>query len=452
MNKNKIIFWVLWAIIIGLILWGVSILNKQTNTRPTNTQAITSDFSIWIVGDNKTKFEAVVNDFKEKNPTYKNAQIKVESFPSYEEYYTTLQAAFVAGKYPDVFVLNNNEEPIFLEQVEWVNPADFDPNNFRKGFAQFFGDDLIKSTPVDTADGQKNVEFLIGVPVGYETLWVFYNRKFAQAKDVANWAAINSVMTSIKEDNPDVVPVWLGNGLTVPYAADILTQFFMLDGLTNLKDTTGNKMKQGLDSYAILWDSSGDNGYNTLFDEMKEDNKTSLDAFSKEEVAMVFGYPRMIEEINKRGIKKGFLGASPFPNYYNASGRILVNYNYFVINRNSRSIALARAFVLYLWSEAGEKAFLKQFPYYLPAHIALETDFLWEKIHTEYNITLKDFLRSDSVRTSYNKGNKVMYDALISEVLDDEKEYQRRFERAKNYILCQTNKITKLENLSTSCQ
>lgn len=244
MNKNKIIFGVIGGVIILMIIWGVTILNKQTSTPPSTTQRITGDFSIWIVGDNKTKFEQVVNDFKSRNGEFSNAQIKVESFSDWNDYYNTLQAAFIAGQYPDVFVLNSTEKPVFLEQVEGINPSELDPNDFRKQFQTFFGDDLIEATDVDTADGPKKTEFVIGAPVGYETLGLFYNRKFVQAKDVANWAAVNNVVADIREKHEEVTPIGMGNGSVVPYAADIIVQFFMLDSLTSLPETTGNKMKQ----------------------------------------------------------------------------------------------------------------------------------------------------------------------------------------------------------------
>jgi len=42
----------------------------------------------------------------------------------------------------------------------------------------------------------------------------------------------------------DIIPIALGNGSTVPYSYDILTQFFMLDGINTLNKADGNKMKQ----------------------------------------------------------------------------------------------------------------------------------------------------------------------------------------------------------------
>jgi ABC-type glycerol-3-phosphate transport system substrate-binding protein len=76
-----------------------------------------SNFSIWIVEDEKEKFIEILKKFKEKNKAYTNINFVVENFSDYEEYFYTLQSAIVAGKEPDVFILNNNEKSGLEEQV-----------------------------------------------------------------------------------------------------------------------------------------------------------------------------------------------------------------------------------------------------------------------------------------------------------------------------------------------
>ena len=451
MNKNKIIFWTIWVLLLALILWGVSLLNKSTDQikNPKNTAVWA--VNIWILDDNKTKFNDIINDFKAKNKSFATTTINIESFSNYADYYNTLSTSFIVGKSPDVFVLNNNEEPIFLEQVDAISPTEIDPNNFRKWFLQFFWDDLIQSAPITTEQGEKKVEFLVWIPAGYETLWLFYNRRYVQAKDVTSWAAINSVIKTIKEKNSDVTPIALWNGSTVPYAADIITQFFLLDGLTGLDKTEGNKMKQGLSSFMVFWDEAGDNAYNKKIPELREKWKNALDLFATDEVSMVAGYPRMLQEVAKRWFKKSFLSVAPFPNYFLSDGKTLVNYNYFVVNKNSRAIKVGQAFIKYLASEAGQKKYLETFPYYLPAQIALESERLWEKVDPNYSVVLKDFVRDDTVKSSYNKWLKALYDEEITRVLDDSENYIAWFEKMKKTLVCKILKITKFQNLSSDC-
>jgi len=59
----------------------------------------------------------------------------------------------------------------------------------------------------------------------------------------------------------------------------------------------------------------------------------------------------MIKDIDERGFKKTFLLASPFPHYFTSDGKSLVNYNYFVVNKNTKNYALATTFLSYLASE-----------------------------------------------------------------------------------------------------
>lgn len=453
MNKAKIIFAIIWVFLLGLIIWWVSILNQQTEKTNTPKTSTTGDFSIWIVGDKKEKFTEIINDFKATNKQYGSAQIWVESFDSYADYYTTLMASFIAGKSPDVFVINSNEESPFLEQIEWIDPEVINPSDFRKKYVPFMGDDLIKTIDIETTEGKKPVEFLVGVPLGYETLWVFYNRrKWFQAKDVESWAAINSASAEAKKNDEDFIPVWLGHGSTVPYAADIFSQFLMLDDINSLQKAEGSKLNQALASYMILGDEEGDNGYNKKVPQLNLEWKNVLDLFSREEVGMVFGYPRMIEQINTKGFKKTFLWVWPFPNYFLSSGKTLVNYNYFVVNRNSRNITLAKAFVGYLASENAQKKYLKAYPYYLPSLISLETDILPEKIHPDYNVILKDFVRSDNIKSSFNKWVAWVYDAQVTSVLDDSENYNKLFLKVQKKILCITMKTVRLQSLSQSCE
>jgi len=89
------------------------------------------------------------------------------------------------------------------------------------------------------------VEFLKGFPVGYETLGIFYNRRFRfKISDFNSIASLNSAITRIKKLN--VIPLGMGNGSTVAYSQDILAQFFLLHKVNNLKDADATKIKQAL--------------------------------------------------------------------------------------------------------------------------------------------------------------------------------------------------------------
>lgn len=454
MNRNKIIFAVIWVFILIAIVYMVILINGSTKNLKNPNKPTTGAFSIWIVEDEKEKFSEIIKNFKEKNKAYTSTNLVVESFPSYEEYFYTLQSAIVAGKAPDIFVLNNNEKSIFEEQISGLDPTLINAQDFRKNFKQFFWDDLIRTTKIQNSQDKKEqvLEFLAWVPVGYETLWIFYNRRYIESKDVASWASVSSAAKTLKERNLDIIPIALGNGSTVPYSYDILTQFFMLDGINTLNKADGNKMKQWLSTYLSYGDIEGDNAYNSRLMELVNSWKNGLDLFSKDEVAMLIWYPRMIKDIDERGFKKTFLLASPFPHYFTSDGKSLVNYNYFVVNKNTKNYALATTFLSYLASEEWQNTYLNAYPYYFPALVKLEEKKLDEKINPNFNIVWRDFYNPDFIFSSFDKWLKVLYDKEVSNILDDTSNAINSFDNFKNVLLCKYNKIVKFEKLSSVCK
>ncbi|HMS91794.1 MAG TPA: hypothetical protein PKC87_06220, partial [Candidatus Absconditabacterales bacterium] len=107
MNKNKIIFGILGAIIVFLVLLGVYYINQSTsNAKKTGVKG---SLNIWILRDEGEKFGQIISDFKSKNPTYTNTSISVETFSNEKEYFLALASAFINGKAPDVFVMQSDE-------------------------------------------------------------------------------------------------------------------------------------------------------------------------------------------------------------------------------------------------------------------------------------------------------------------------------------------------------
>ena len=448
MNKNKLIFAIIGWIILVFILFVVSWLNKGTEKK--NTNKWQWDFSIWMIWKNKDWLTSVVDDFKKINKKYSNTNIKVETFSSYSDYQLALTAWIIDNKAPDIFVLNNNEKhSIFENQAYWINPKVINPNDFRKKFKWVFADDLI----LTDWEWEKKVEYLKWIPVWYETLWVFYNRRYVKAADLWSLSSLNNVVADLKEKKPNLIPIWIWNWSTVLWSEDIITQFFMFeDGVSSLSDVTSTKMKQWLASYLQYWNINWDNGYNSRFAELSKFWQTSLDLFSKWETFMVVGYPSLIDEIYKKWFSKNFLEAAPFPHYFSWNWKTLVNYDYFVINKDTKNLDLSNAFMLYLSSDNWAENFLKWFKYYLPALLSLESDKLDEKISDNFNIVLKDFYNNDYELSSFDKWIKSTYDKEIISILDNASNYENEFLGFQKKILCNATKISSFENLSKSCE
>jgi len=447
MNKNKIIFAIIWVILIILILLVIMKLRDSWNNTKNKSAGV---FKIWIVWDDVESAKKIVDKFKKVNPEYSSQDIKIESFLSYNDYYYALNSAIIQWKAPDIFVLNNNEKnSMFSNQVIWISQSVINPNDFRKKYKWFFADDLI----VSSWEWEKKQEYLTWIPVWYETLWIFYNRRYIKEEDLSSLSWLNNVVANLKEKKPSLIPIWIWNGSTVAWASDIITQFFMLENwVSSLDDVTWTKMKQWLSSYLLYWDVDWYNGYNSRFLELTNAWKNNIDLFSKWETFMVVGYPRLIKEIADKWFSKNFLLATKFPHYYSGDWKTLVNYNYFVINKDSDKQELANAFLWYLSSDIWAEDFLGLFKYYLPALLSLESNKLDEKIDDNYNIVLNDFYSNDHELSSFDKWVKNLYDKNIISILDNSSNYEKSFEKFRKSILCKAKKIATLEWLSNSCE
>lgn len=446
MNKNKLIFLVIWAVLLIIILFIVFNIKGSS----TDWKKVSWNFNIWILWDDINKARLVVEKFKSINPKYSNKIINIESFSSYDEYSYALTAAITADKAPDIFVLNNNEKnSVFSNQVIWIDPLLINPNDFRKRFKGVFADDLI----VSVWEGDQKQEFLAWIPVWYESLWIFYNRRYIKASELSSLSWLNNVITELKDKYKNLIPIWIWNGSTVLYASDIVTQFFMLEnGVTWLTDVVWTKLKQWLASYLLYWDTSWYNAFDSRFMELSNLWQNSIDLFSKWETFMVVGYPRLINEIAKKGFSKTFLLASAFPHYYSWDWKTLVNYNYFVINKDTSEYVLANDFLWYLSTDIWANDYLNNFSYYLPALLSLESEKLDKKINEEYNVVLNDFFNSNYELSSFDKWIKSLYDKDIISILDNASNYEVSFNKFRTTILCKATKIATLENLSSNCE
>ena len=450
MSKNKIILSIIWGILWIIVLFLVFSLPNSNNNKTVNRTAIWP-FNIWIVWDSKTKFQTVIEDFKIKYPQYTNNEIIIESFDSYKDYYYSLLSAIVKWQAPDLFILNSSEKaPIFSDQVAWISPDLINPIDFRKKYKPFFEDDLIMASPNEDWTVS---EFLLWLPVWYETLWIFYNKRYVKASDIKTLSGLNNIIPTLKKKRPDLIPIWIWNWSTVYWSSDIITQFFMLwKWINSIENLDSSSIKEPLVSYLRYWDKNWENGYNSKFIDLSTSWENNLSLFSKWETYMVIWFPRMIDEINKKWFSKNFLLASPFPHYFTWDGKTYANYNYFVINKDTKASKLAGNILKYLSSDVWAEKYLSEYPYYLPALLSLESDKLEEKINSSYNIVLWDFYDSDYLLWSFDKWVKNIYDTEITSILDGTSNYLTDFDTLKNKLICKTKKFNTLMNLSRSCE
>ena len=454
MNKNKLILAIVAGLFAVFIIWIVINLNAWKWDQGNNSQTV-ADFTIWLYNDESEWMDETLIEFKQKYPAYQNTTFNVESFTNYEDYTYALISAFAQGKWPDIYEINNSEKNSILYQFsEWINPAVINPNDFRKKFQSVFADDLIEVQEIENEGEVEKVEYLRGLPIGFETLGIFYNKaKRIIASDFESMWSLNATISELKDTFSNGVPLALWNGTTVQNVSDIIIQFFLLENdIKTLEDLTWWKMKSALTSYMLYGDVNEENAYNIRFSDMTSLDTSGLDLFVRSEVFMIMGYPRMLQQIEDKWFNKGLLAAESFPFHNLAGGKTSVNYDYLVKNKDSGKKELSDELFQYLSSDSWADEYLDNYNYYLPALLSLESDKLEDKILDDYSLVLWDFYNPDHLLQTFDIWVKNIFDREIINILDSQSNYLDTFAEMQTSIVCKANKYSLLQNLSNSCK
>lgn len=437
LNRNKLIFWIIWVIVLILFIFVLFSLNSESKRKTTSTWK--KDFNIWIVWDDSSKFKTITDAFKKANPKYKDYNIKVSNFWSYDDYTYVLTSAIISNKAPDIFVLNNNEKnSIFSNQVLAIDPKTIDIWDFRKKYKNVFKELIFSGWGKD---------YLAWLPVWYENLWIFYNSKYVNVDDLTTMSGLNFKINKLKKNHSRSAPLWIWKWTTIKNAADIATQFLMLqDNIKWVGNLTEKNIKNGLWTYLDYW--AWTNEYDLRFKELKIASKDATYLFSKWETFMLIWYPRLIKNIKNAWFSKSHLLATTFPEYI--KWKLLVNYNYFALNKNSDKLDLWNTFLAYLNTKEGALEYIKAYPYYLPALVSLEDDLWTIRIDSDFDVTLRDFKTNTYELSSFDKWIKNLYDRWLENILDNSFTYVETFEKFVKNLSCKSNKIVSLDN-SVDC-
>jgi len=444
MNKNKIIFAVIAAAILWLIILLVTWLNKA-NPATTN-KTVAWDFSIWILHDDEWDFSKLISWFKAAFPSYSGKNIVVESFSDRVTYTNALTSSIISGLGPDIFMQSNGEISAFENQIAWVNPSIVSPNDFRLQFHPIFWDDLVVTDPNDPA-----VEFLKWIPAWYETLWIFYNRKyFLRPSGIENWSGFLREVQGISDKFSNIIPVAMWNGSWVSRAAEIITTLLALEGQESLLETENNQVRQVLGMYNGFWQSNGDNRYNILSTPFEENS--DIDYFTSGDVAAMIWYPRDLLAIDRIWYQSSFLFAAPFPKYVGSDKKVSIDYNYFVINKDTPFTDLSQDFMAYLASDQWQQLYSDTYPYYLSPNVLVSSTMAEKKILPGYNIVYKNFIWDIDELVSFDLGSKNIFSQAIIPILDMDSWYDSEFNKMSSYITCWVTKQNTLLNLSSPCK
>lgn len=438
MNINKIVFAVLGAIILILIVMLVIQLNKSTT--PVQSERQSGDFSIWLLWDSSPKIDAVIRDFKEVHNRYRNVNIWVEFFSDRDVYTQTIVSALWAGIAPDIFLLNNREFSPLENFILGLDPTVVAPNTLRRDFHTVFADDLIVKV--------EDTDVLKGIPVWFQVPWLYYSRRhFPRSSELQDWWRFTwEMQATAQRSNIAPIALWVSSGIW--RLTNIVLSFLSQEGAVSLQEVQSWNTRQVFNQFITLW-LLGDRSY---VDITKNKNTTDIENFTSWEVASILAYPRDIIQIADIWFQSNMLFVSPFPLSEWKTDAIAIDYDYFVIQKNTWNLSLAEDFISYLASERWQRAYIEQFPEQLPAHSSVAIDLKNQAIHPSFNITQWDFLRDQSELVSFSVGNYGVFESWLREILENDAWRDTAFQALKNKIACYLDKYQNFQNFSRSCR
>lgn len=288
-------------------------------------------------------FRDVIGAYQAQHPNIKIEYKKLR----YDEYEQALLEGFATDRGPDIFSIHNTWMRKYQEKgmlfpapakVSTVHPyvkskikkeigfeirerKTLTPNQIENYFVDVVYDDVILQTK-DKATGL-NADKLYGIPLGIDTLVMFYNKELFNNAGIVNppqyWNTEfqEDVKKLTKQNNKGELVqsgVAIGGAYNIERATDILSVLMMQGGTEMMK---GDSVKfhqipsmfqdrnhhPGVDALRFYTDFA--NPAKEVYS-WSEDADYSLDMFVQNKLAMMFGYSYMIDQIKTRAPQLNF--------------------------------------------------------------------------------------------------------------------------------------------------
>jgi ABC-type glycerol-3-phosphate transport system substrate-binding protein len=365
-------------------------------------------------------FSDIIEGFKKSvAKEYSNLTIRFTNFGTYADYEKNLLNVIADGNSPDIFLVPSDGGKLLESKTDFLPESVIDINDFAKRFPQF--DDLIVREK-QTDDAKDLVQYLKGVPLGYESLGLFYNLKLVRQRIPTLWADLDQKIQSSDsgagdEEKPQYSLIGLGLGSRyIPDAPDIFALFLAQNKLSSIDKLDDSAAVSALDTYRA-YAQAENGGISHLVPEMNDLHLTAVDMFVRGKIGILVGYPSLLREIafamkrsGSTSFSSSMLRTSEIPqitdNGQNAVN--LMRYCTFAVSKNAKNSLLAARFVAYLSTKEAQESFMKHYPYYLSALQELEEKQIGEPILPEGTISFKNakygaFILSKGSYVSFDK-------------------------------------------------
>lgn len=422
MSSSKIIFLSLVGTIIIWILIAFWMLSRNSDSTSTVEKW---SLTVWIVWDTTEWYDTLTTGFHEYAPEYKNISITFKKFSDYASYQKILLSTLADQKWPDIFMVDAGADNILRDKVEPIPSEYINTSDFAKRF-----DDIFLPLLESSGSTKSATTYLRWVPLGYETLGIFYNKSLL-VNIPRTWNDISAMYTD--GASPDIFPVNIGmTPRYTPYATDIIGLFLLQDGsesyteLWSYEKSIRDYLSYGYSS--ILWSQEWDaKTLNEMENTLSASKFTTLDLFIRGQIAFVIGYPSMIQELEDAKKRAGteainsIVLTEKIPQKSNGSnGTNIAKYRYFWLSKTSQNSLLWAKFLDYLLTEDAEKRFLEAFPLYIPAQRAFyesAQDTVLSNIFSRAK--LDSFIPSvNQTLQTFDYGNKIEFEKILWDNID----------------------------------
>lgn len=431
MSQRKIIFLIIVGIVLTALVAGLLLL---TNQKPKTTNS--GSLSIWINEGTTEDFQKLIDGFYAYSPANKNIKITAhkEASTTVAGYNTRLLQTIANGEGPDIFMVPHGEYSPLESRIAEIPSSVLSVTDFENRFDTVFSDLIINAK---SSDGKSTEQSLRGIPLGYETLGVFYNRSLFRTGTPTTWTAVENLYGNFPAN---IFPTNLGlKRSLVPNIADILPIFFLDANVTSYKNLAnvtapfreyysygdlGNTAEDGeVDMYAT------NNTLRAAESQIRLDrNATTLDAFMRGNIGMIIGYPSLIQELALSQKRVGatdsmtdLIYTARIPQISQQSASNIAKYNYFAISKNTENPDAAAQFLAYLMTPEAQQIAMQTFPYRIPAQrefqIAAQNNVLSPNFS---KAKLDAFIPAAGMSLfTFDYGAKTTFEALLDAHWDD---------------------------------
>jgi len=309
------------------------VAKKTEKTSKTNANQPVINLEYWGLWEPESVMQPIISQFEKQNPGVSIRYTK----QSYKNYRERLQTAIASGNGPDIFRFHASWTPMLTNELAPLPASIMSLAQFKKTFY-----------PVATHQLQLNGQ-IIGLPLMYDGLVLYYNQDIFQAAGVSppkTWAQVRSLASklTLKEQGKlKRAGLAAGTAENTDHFSDILA-ILMLQNGAKLTKPDSAEVRDALTFYTNFVTS--DKVWN-------EQMPNSTVAFAKGEAAMMFGPSWSAHQIKAINPQLKFATA-PLPQLANER---LTWANFWAegVSKKSKQQALAWKFLHFLTSKATEQ-------------------------------------------------------------------------------------------------